>query len=374
MQMGVQGPNLVVTRGHIIAYRLFEIGDAVVLDAAQALAHDGGGRRLTLRREGAHSLIFAEPPLDLELGSRKLSLAAGAFEVRAFAQLFSYGAASISYEIPIPPDTELSSLIPLCDEVYESAAIEEAAREETKALVKKLGRAVQGPHDWYGSETYTVIFVEELAGQPKASTVLESPFLGRLLIGERSAKELSGEQAKDVLAHCHSYFDDDLVVIDWNSAFVLEPSASRDIPDILEFATSQLLELRYYDGLFEAQLGRVYDHLVAARTRRPSVFGTPYRRLGREMTLRYVEQSEFAERIDNALKVIGDFYLARVYRSAVRRFHIAEWRDSVKGKQQLLAQAYELVRGEIESRRSTVLELVVIVLILLELVTAIFRH
>ena len=144
--------------------------------------------------------------------------------------------------------------------------------------------------------------------------------------------------------------------------------------DILEFATSQLLELRYYDGLFEAQLARVYDHLAAARTRRLSAFSTPYRRLGREMTLRYVEQSEFAERVDNALKVIGDFYLARVYRSAVRRFHIAEWRDSVKGKQQLLAQAYELVRGEIESRRSTVLELVVIFLILLELVMAIYRH
>jgi uncharacterized Rmd1/YagE family protein len=92
------------------------------------------------------------------------------------------------------------------------------------------------------------------------------------------------------------------------------------------------------------------------------------------MTLRYVEQSEFAERVDNALKVIGDFYLARVYRSAVRRFHIAEWRNSVSGKQRLLAQAYEIVRGEIESHRSTVLELVVIVLILLELVTAIFRH
>jgi hypothetical protein len=372
--VGVQGASLVVNRGHIVAYRLFDIGDAIALDAAEALARDGAGRRLTLRREGAESLVFANPPLDLELGPRKLSLESGEFETRAFAQLFDYGAASISYEIAIPAGTELSSLVPLCDDVYESDAIDAAARGEAAALVKKLGSALRGPHEWHGSETYTVILVEELAGHPKASALLESPLLARLMVGERSEKALSTEQTRDVLAHCHSYFDDDLVVIDWNSAFVLEPSGSRDIPDILEFATSQLLELRYYDGLFEAQLARVYDHLAAAGTRGPSAFGSPYRRLGREMTLRYVEQSEFAERVDNALKVIGDFYLARVYRSAVRRFHIAEWRNSVSGKQRLLAQAYEIVRGEIESHRSTVLELVVIVLILLELVTAIFRH
>jgi hypothetical protein len=34
---------------------------------------------------------------------------------------------------------------------------------------------------------------------------------------------------------------------------------------------------------------------------------------------------EFAERVDNTLKVIGDFYLARVT-SAVRRFRIRAWR------------------------------------------------
>ena len=35
---------------------------------------------------------------------------------------------------------------------------------------------------------------------------------------------------------------DDLTVIDWNSAFVFEPSTVRDIPDLLEFATAHLLD------------------------------------------------------------------------------------------------------------------------------------
>ncbi|HSY23934.1 MAG TPA: hypothetical protein VK841_17520, partial [Polyangiaceae bacterium] len=78
--------------------------------------------------------------------------------------------------------------------------------------------------------------------------------------------------------------------------------------------------------------------------------------------------------VDNALKVVGDFYLARVYESAVRRFRIRAWQASIDAKQGLLAQAYGLIRGEVEARRSTVLELVVIVLIVVEVVLALTRH
>jgi uncharacterized Rmd1/YagE family protein len=80
--------------------------------------------------------------------------------------------------------------------------------------------------------------------------------------------------------------------------------------------------------------------------------------------------NEFTERVENALKVAGDFYLARVYQGAVRRLRIADWQSSVDRKQALVAQAYELLKGEVEIRRSTTMELIVIVLILLELVAA----
>jgi hypothetical protein len=89
---------------------------------------------------------------------------------------------------------------------------------------------------------------------------------------------------------------------------------------------------------------------------------------------RIVELTEFTERVDNALKIIGDFYLARVYEGAVRRFRINNWRASIDGKQALVAQAYELIKGEMEARRSTFLELVVIALIFAEVALAIFRR
>jgi hypothetical protein len=123
------------------------------------------------------------------------------------------------------------------------------------------------------------------------------------------------------------------------------------------------------------ELARVYRELERMRGGGlRDVMVNPWVELGRRVVRRLVELSEFAERVDNALKVIGDFYLARVYESAVRRFRIRPWQASIDAKQALLAQAYGLVRGEIDSRRSTVLELVVIALIVLEVVLAVWRR
>jgi hypothetical protein len=364
--------GMLVQRGRLICYRIFDVGDEIALERAQkALA---AGRRVALSRDGAKALVFATPPLDVKVGSRKVELSsAGRVDVEVSTRLFDYGAVSVAMELSIHPGTDLATLLPLCDEVYESPALEAAALREVESLLARLGGAVSRGHGWRVAETYTVIFVEAFEGGKTAADVLAWPLLAKLVVGEPGDKKLSLDQTKDVLKHSTSYFEDDLAVIDWNSAFVLEPSGSRDIPDILELATSQLLELRYYDDLFDRALVRIYDDLAAAR-RQLGIFRSPYARLTRDVMRRIVELTEFTERVDNALKIIGDFYLARVYEGALRRFRIDSWRASIDGKQALVAQAYDLVKGEMEARRNTFLELVVIVLIFLELALAIFRR
>ncbi len=365
---------VVVRRGRILCYRVFDVGSEILLDDVERAGL--AGKRAALSRDGAQALVFAAPPLDVELGSRKTEILAGRREVEVTicARLFDYGAVSIEIEVPIAPGTDLATMLPVCDELYESSRVDALARTELDALVGKLGTALRGRHDWRGAETYTVVFLEEVDGGMRATDLLAWPLLSKLLVGERDAtRPLSEAQTRDVLKFSHSYFEDDLVVIDWNSALVLEPSGSRDIPDILELATSQLLELRYYDGIFERQLSRLYDDLAKARGR-GSIFFSPYPKLARDVVRRLMEVAELTERVDNALKIIGDFYLGRVYESAVQRFRIRDWQASTDKKEALLTQAHALVRSESDARRSTLLELVVILLIFLELALAFLRH
>jgi hypothetical protein len=365
-------PELIVEDGCILTYRLFDVGDEVHLEMAEKLLGDAPARRRAKHlREGAASLQFAVPPLEVGLGPRKVTLASGrAFDSDVTARLFDYGAASVVLEWPIPKGTPLADLLPLCDELYESPVVEETARREAVALVQRVRAAVEDPHEWGGAETYTVIFVRSFVGKPPTSRITDSPLVAKLLLGEPGPKNLGEDARRDVLKHAHSYFEDDLAVIDYSSALVLEPSGARDIPEILELATSQLLELRYFDDQLDRELGRIYDEFDIARRVRFMVLRSPYEKLARAVLRRFVEITESTERVDNALKVVGDFYLARVYQSALSRFRIAAWQASVDGKQALVAQAYSLLKGEVDIRRSTILEVVVIVLILLELVTA----
>jgi hypothetical protein len=328
-------------------------------------------------REGAQSLVFAATPVELIVGRTKITLRATRRELEAevTVRLFEYGAASVSFEVPIPEGAELASLVPWCDELYDSPQLDRLARESLDPVLAQLQTAVRGRHDWEEIETYTIVYVRRFERDVLAADVLGSPALASLVLGETPERRLSAGQRKDVLEHAHSYFEDDLVVVDWNSAFVLEPSGSRDVPDLLEFATSQLLELRYYDELFDKELARVHRELERARIRRlGDVVRDPWTALGRGVVRSLVELTELTERVDNALKVVGDFYLARVYESAVRRFRIRAWQASIDAKQELLARAHGLIRGELESRRSTILELIVIVLIVLEIVLAVVRH
>jgi hypothetical protein len=215
-----------------------------------------------------------------------------------------------------------------------------------------------------------VVFVQSLRGAPSAAEVLERADLARLLLGETTVPELSVAERADVTRWHFSYGVNDLVVVDWNAAFVYEPSGSEDIPDILEIANAQLLELRYYDEMLDRSLVGVNETLKRERRRLGSFFRSPYPGLARQVQVTLLEMSEFIERVENSLKVIGDFYLAKVYEAAVEQLRIPAWKASVTRKQQMLGDVYGWLKGEVDTARSLTLEVMIVLLIVLELLVA----
>jgi hypothetical protein len=363
---------LIVEQGVLYAYRMFDVADEIDLQRAVEL-NKQAAVRLKLSREGSQYLEMANPPVAFLLGDRPLGLKQGAFSAQLVGRLFDHGALSILLRIPIPPATRLDQLVALADDVYDNPAIDQLARAEADGLCGSIAGALQTPHCWEGSESYTVIFVERFRTTPTADEILASESLPRLLLGEAQQKPISQSECSDVIKHAYSYFTDDLVVVDWNSAFVYEPSASHDIPDILEIANAQLLELRYYDEVLDRELVRIYDDMERKRGRFLSLFRSDYANLQRNVMVLMLEVAEFTERVENSLKIIGDFYLARVYRAAVRRLNIPSWQESVDRKEALVAQIYDLLKGEVEHGRTMLLETLVVLLILAEILMATVR-
>lgn len=354
----------------LLCTRIFDVADTIDLEGCRKLIAHGGAdiRRLSLRREGSEFIQLSDPPLLVDLGARTLNVAGESREVKVSASLFHHGAISISLRVPVPPGTGLEELIPVADELYDSKPLDALALEEVHKLRKLLASHFEDPHLWDQNEGYTIIFARKIEGQPTADQVLAAPGLARLLLGEKEA--LSTAEEREVLEHHYSYTPNDLIIVEWNSAFVYEPSGSEDIVDLLEIANAQLLELRYYDAVLDAELARMYD---VVGQKQASLLWSPYKRLARELMQTLIELSEFIERVENSLKIVGDVYLARVYEAAMKELRIVRWTEQVSRKHRLLQQAYGLLKGETDTGRALTLETMVVLLILFEILMALFR-
>jgi hypothetical protein len=365
--------RLNVAEGAVLVYRLFDVADAVDLPRAEALAAAPAGRLKIDRALSASAIQFPRPPLHLALGPRQLELPGGRTAATASAHVFDFGVVSVRYTIPIAPGTPLAALVPLAEWLMAEtdSALDGMARRDADEIGRALGAALERPHAWEGHETYQVFFVRSFqGGVVRAVDLLEREPIAALLLGETSETPISASERQDVLSHQVSYLETDLAVVHWNSAFVLEPTGLDDIPDLLEFATAHLLELRYYDDLLDRELHQLYDELEQGGNLVTHVLTRKFRKLQRRTATLLLELSEMIERLENAVKIVGDFYLARLYQGAVRRFRLAAWQETVLRKQKLLAEVNDLTGDAADTSRSELLELAVILLILWEVVAA----
>jgi hypothetical protein len=220
-------------------------------------------------------------------------------------------------------------------------------------------------------EDYLIGLVHALDQPMTAEALQQRVDLVTLLSGEQ--RPLSEGARRDLLQHRYSYYTDDLVALTWNRAFILEPRGDTDVVDVLEVANAQLLEMRYYDELLDAELPRMYDLVQAMHRRRfwPGV--GRYADLARRLYTLVAEVTELTEKADNALQVIDDVYLARVYAAALDLFRVRVLGAAVDRKLSIIRDTYTSLYDEASHSRATVLELIVVLLILSEVIMALMQ-
>jgi hypothetical protein len=199
---------------------------------------------------------------------------------------------------------------------------------------------------------------------PEVLSSTYAPYVAQLLRSEPS--RLSREEVADALACRISFGPDDIALIDWEAALLVDRDAD-DVRDVLEFANVELLEMRYLDEQLDDALGEAYEALSRQSWRRvwlPGSFRADLRRIGALQ----VDSAVLFEGVNNALKLLGDQYLARVYRLVSGRFHLAEWDASILRKLGALESIYQKVSDLASTRRMEVLEWIIILLIALSIV------
>jgi hypothetical protein len=372
---GNSGATVLTLDGAAVVYRLFDIGYAIELDAAATLLAPSAPARSRPARVEAQALQIANPPVAIVLGARDLCV--GTIDCRAqlAARLFDFGVCSVQLEVPAPPNIPWDDFVRFSRDVQSSREVAELLSRELDALRERVSPAVEREGLAPVSEEYTVFRISALrdvAGKPAPLQSLNDQQLALLLLGEQRPLARSARSA--LLAHRFSYYEDDLAVLTWDNALVVEPQANdRDVEYILEFANAQLLELRFYDALLDAELPAMYDRIAAARQRRLPLPTRRFQSVLSDLQARVADVTETVERAENALKVTDDVYLARVYGAALELFRGSAWRRGIERKLEIFRETYAMLNGEAQAARSELLEIVVILVILAELVLGLVR-
>lgn len=370
-------PDPRVRSGHITALRLFDIAYAIDLRRVEEIWVRYAGTassRSRLSATPAKAVAFGVPPVALSFDPIPLHMGALAATAAVTIRIYDFGVVAIALRVPAVdmawPDytTLLNAMDAHVGDGGDGRLWDGLlARVRTllaEALVRPTASAIE--------EDYLIGTVHAFSETLTAAALQDRLDLVPLLSGE--VRPLSEGARRDLLRQSYSYYTDDLVVITWDRAFIYEPRGDSDVADVLEVANAQLLEMRYYDELLDDELPRMYG--LVQTTRRTVNILAPHRFAGlaRRLYTLVAEVTELTEKVDNALQVTEDVYLARIYASALDLFRVRTVSAAVNRKLAIIRDTYTALYDEANSSRAGLMEFLILVLIAVEIVLALVRH
>lgn len=356
--------------GFLHCFVAFDWGEEVSLEKARSLVparvHD-----LPRKLRTPASIAYQPPPLRFDLSPLVIDLPVlGNVEVQFQLMLFDFGAVSIGMRVPFQlSEVELSRL---AGELSDPTIFTKAARDASETIYNRLQSAIALPKWIDLSEEYFVIQLLPDPALPSPSQLLTqcSPWIAGLVRLESAP--LSDGEIAEALRLRLSYGPGDLVITDWTAAVVVDHDC-EEILETLAFANLQLLEFRHIDNRLDERLQTAYALIhQLAQTSRP-IWQLHTRRL-RDLGALKVEINIMFEKASNALTLVGDPYVARVYDQVASRFHLDEWGQNIRRSISVLESYYQVVSNQAASHRGETLEVTVIILILIEILLALFHH
>ena len=352
-----------IRSGLVNASYLFDVAQAIDLTALRRqLGERVSAAKIDDKAPGPPRLQYVQPPLVAD------GQAFGLEEIEQFRvrlKFYDYGVISIMLSRPF--SGSWADLVALGQSLIESEPLERTAAGYCRKIVARIAPALSEARDSLLDEDYLVFAVTELDEPASADAILEQygGDIAQLLRGER--QPLSRQEREEILRHRLSYLSDDLVVPAWNAAFVYDTEAGvLAAIEILELANSQLLEFRYHDDLLDTELTRIYAQIQKPRWA-DWIGGRRHTQAALHVHALFIDVNELTDRMENAVKLVGDIYSARLFGIVSARLGLDHWKRSVEEKLKTLDDIYRFAVEQTGMSRANILELVIVLILVIEL-------
>lgn len=293
-------------------------------------------------------------------------------KLRQVADLTIFRAGAITVRFELEYEGTLSDLRQLSHRLQSDTHLRRDAEMHAKKMAERLKSITIRPGFVNDFEDYFIFDIptgDEPGQDGEKFTQRNAAVIAGILRGETA--ELSLAEIKEATAEQTAYFKEDRVIIAWNGA-LLVGKASVDEALVLEFACVQLLLIRLLHGKIEKAAAKTRSLLEEASQGRVQDMKALRREL-RETTGQHLDLKSAIDAVTNEFELVGDQYLARVYRLAVRALAMNAWETQLREKAALVNDAQQQLSGHAHHEQGHRLELIVIRLIIVEVIVGLIE-
>jgi hypothetical protein len=299
----------------------------------------------------------------------------GPIRVERTIKILPVGAISISVKVPFAVE-RVEDLVEFHDLQFNNGSLHAEVRALAEQVREELrSRYIRPVPNLADEEAYTVFCIGSPLTGPDGTPLSAENWLkghrravASLLTQEPDLEHLSRQEADESTNRFLSYYDRDVVVVDWDAALIVDdPRFFDETLYVIELANLQLAELEAYDRLLDDALDRSYRDLE----KRPHFGRTAMLRELREIR---IDLARFSDELSNITKFFGDWHLARVYQNVSARFHLSDWHRSIDDKLKTLDNLYQLLNHDLSNRLMLILEGTIVLLFIIDLVVLAMGH
>lgn len=286
-------------------------------------------------------------------------------------KIMPVGAISITVQVSVEVE-KLSDLVQFHDLKFNDGS---HLSDDIRALGEQIRRELHpyliNPVSAVGDvEAYTVFCLEGPVHEHAEDWLKQSRRdVAALLTQETDAQYLSEQEATESTSRYFSYYQDDVIVMDWDAALMVDdPREWDESLYIMELANVQLAELEAYDRLLDDVVERAYRDL------RSSKFGfLSINRVQKNLRELRIDAARLNDELQNITKFFGDWHLARLYQGIALRFHLEDWQKSIAGKLRAVDDLYQLIHADQNTRWMFILEISIVVLFVVDIVKSLWH-
>jgi hypothetical protein len=319
-------------------------------------------------RRSPRQLFFYKPQM-VRLPPMERVSRLGPVRVERVIKLLPVGAISITVRVPFVAD-HFAELVAFHDLQFTNGSLHDEVHRLAQEVAAELrGHLIRPQAQLPAEEAFTVFCLASPVLNAENQPINAEQWfhahrrqVAALLTQEEEIERLSKQEAEESTARYLSYYEDDLVVVDWDAALLIdEPRDFDETLYIMELANLQLAELEAYDRLLDDALERSYRDLGERplRSRRDTL---------RELREIRIDMARFNDELSNTTKFFGDWHLARIYEKISSRFHLTDWHRTIDGKLKTLDDLYQILKHDQTNRLMVWLEASIVLLFIIDLI------